>query len=65
MGNFKIKKEKGNVIIEDDEITKSLTFTDDEHLKEKIKSNPHLEHWDKEDILKELGLYPKKLRPND
>ena len=54
MGGFKIKKENGKVIIEDK--STSLFFDDNSRLAEKIKSNPHLNYWEKQDLLKELGL---------
>lgn len=55
MDNFKIRKESGKVIIQDD-FTTSLTFDDNSQLKEKINNNPHLNYWEKQDLLKELGL---------
>lgn len=55
MDNFKIRKERGKVIIQDD-FTTSLTFDDNSQLKEKINNNPHLNYWEKQDLLKELGL---------
>ena len=54
MGGFKIIKENGKVIIEDK--STSLFFDDNSRLAEKIKSNPHLNYWEKQDLLKELGL---------
>lgn len=50
MSTYKIKKENGKVYIQD-EFTTSLTFDDNSELFEKIKSNPHLNQWDKKDIL--------------
>ena len=50
MSVYKIKKENGRVNIQD-EFTTLLMFDDNSELFEKIKNNPHLNQWDKKEIL--------------